>query len=69
MNDYKIRIPSYLGSAAITSAASYFNDDAAIRSAQRLAGNRSFEVWRGLDRIYPTRAKPNRTPRFNQPVA
>ena len=55
MNGYEIRILDTHGSAAITSAATYYNDDAAIRSAKKLAKNRQFEVWRGLNRIFPSR--------------
>jgi hypothetical protein len=66
---YEIRILNSHGSAAITSAATYYNDDAAIRSAQKLAKNCRFEVWRGLNRIFPSRTKPTGTPQPNRPVA
>ena len=55
MEIYEIRILNSHGSAAITSAATYYNADAAIRSAQKLAKNCRFEVWRGLNRIFPSR--------------
>jgi hypothetical protein len=69
MNGYEIRILNTHGSAAIASAATYYNDDAAICSAQKLARNRQFEVWRGLNRIFPSRTKLPGTPQPNRPVA
>ena len=39
-------------------AAIHLNDDAAIRSARKLAHAHRFEVWRGMDCIYGTEGAP-----------
>jgi hypothetical protein len=36
----------------------HLNDHAAVRAAKKFAGDRSFEVWRGLDCIYGTPKAP-----------
>jgi hypothetical protein len=52
MHEYEIRIFRSPGSAAIISAEIQLNDNAAIRSARKLAEGRTFEVWRGMNCIY-----------------
>ncbi|HWX90767.1 MAG TPA: hypothetical protein VNY75_10700 [Rhizomicrobium sp.] len=51
MEDYEIRILSDGRTQAVIEAM-HLNDHAAIRAAQKYAGGKSFEVWRGLDCIY-----------------
>jgi hypothetical protein len=60
MHQYEIRILRDDGSTAIIAADIQLNDDAAIRSARRIARGRRFEVWRGMDCIQPS-APPNQT--------
>ena len=55
MHEYEIRVLSS-GHAALIVAEIYLNDQAAIRSARKFAGDRPFEVWRGVDCIYPPAA-------------
>jgi len=58
MHEYEIRVLSS-GHAALIAEEIHLNDDAAIRSARKLAGDRPFEVWRGVDCIYaPAKASP-----------
>jgi hypothetical protein len=68
MQDYEIRVLNKSSAPSINYAATFFNDDAAIRSARSLAKTRPFEVWRGLDRIYRSNAVTNATP-LERPVA
>ncbi len=53
MHEYEIRILSARHTIAIIEEV-HFNDHGAVRSAKKLAGDRHFEVWRGLDCIYGT---------------
>ncbi|HEY8255208.1 MAG TPA: hypothetical protein VIG39_11230 [Rhizomicrobium sp.] len=56
MHQYEIRILRNDGSTAIIAADLQLDDDAAIRSARRIARGRRFEVWRGMDCIQPAAA-------------
>ena len=51
MHQYEIRILRDDGSTAIIAADLQLDDDAASRSALRIARGRRFEVWRGMDCI------------------
>ena len=51
MHNYEIRVLSSGHLVAIIEQ-TYLNDHAAVRAARKYAGNRSFEVWRGVDCIY-----------------
>jgi hypothetical protein len=51
MHEYQIRVLSSGHPIAVIEA-THLSDHAAMRSARDLAGNRPFEVWRGLDCIY-----------------
>ena len=68
MREYEIRVLSS-GHVALIVEEIHFNDHAAIRSARKYAGDRPFEVWRGVDCIYapaktpPTNAGPDHAPR------
>jgi hypothetical protein len=53
MKPYEIRILKSFGSPTIISAENHLNDESALRSGQRLADGRQFEVWRGDIRIHP----------------
>ena len=56
MHEYQIRVLSS-GHPIDIIEAMHLSDDVAMRSAKNLAGDRPFEVWRGLDCIYtPPRA-------------
>jgi hypothetical protein len=68
MQDHEIRVLNKSSAPSINYAATFFNDDAAIRSARSLAKTRPFEVWRGLDRIYRSSAVTGATP-LERPVA
>ena len=57
MREYEIRVLQEGTLSAIISAEIQVSDRAAIRSAQRMARGRKFEVWRGADCIY----KPDST--------
>jgi hypothetical protein len=58
MEDYEIRILSE-GHTQTVIEALHLNDHAAIRAAQKYAGGKPFEVWRGLDCIYSPPASPH----------
>ena len=49
MGEYEIRV---FGRSQTVIEVMHLNDHAAIRAAKKLAGDRPFEVWRGLDCIY-----------------
>jgi hypothetical protein len=68
MEDYEIRILSE-GHTQTVIEAMHLNDHAAIRAAQKFAGGKSFEVWRGLDCIYspPASAQPPASPPAPRP--
>ena len=51
MHEYEIRVVSS-GHAIVVIEEMHISDHAAVRSAKKLAGDRPFEVWRGLDCIY-----------------
>jgi len=53
MHEYEIRVLS-AGHTAIILEEVHLSDHAAVRSARKFAGERAFEVWRGLDCIYET---------------
>ena len=58
MREYEIRVLSS-GHATLIIEQTHINDQAAVRSARKFAGNRPFEVWRGVDCIYsPAKASP-----------
>jgi hypothetical protein len=56
MHEYEIRILHDDGTPALICEEVQLNDQAAIRSASRMALGRPFEVWRGLDCIRPVPA-------------
>ena len=58
MDEYEIRILRDDGSTALIAAGTHLNDNAAIRSARKLARAHKFEVWRGMDCIYGTEGAP-----------
>lgn len=51
MHEYEIRVLS-AGHAVFIIEEMHLSDHAAVRSAKKFAGDRTFEVWRGLDCIY-----------------
>jgi len=53
MHEYEIRVLS-AGHTVIIIEETHLSDHAAVRSGRKPAGDRSFEVWRGLDCIYET---------------
>jgi hypothetical protein len=62
MHEYQIRVLSS-GHPIVIDDAMHPDDHAAMKSARTLAGDRPFEVWRGLDCIYAppkTRLTPTR---------
>jgi hypothetical protein len=52
MHEYEIRLLRADSSTATIIETTYFNDDAAISFAQKIAGARPFEVWRDLDCLH-----------------
>jgi len=60
MYEYEIRVLSS-GHPIVITEAMHLSDHEAVRSARNLAGERLFEVWRGLDCIYAP-AKPHLVP-------
>ena len=52
MDEYEIRVLNSNGTCSAIIEQIQLNDHAAIRSAQRIAKEKKFEVWRGLDCIY-----------------
>jgi hypothetical protein len=59
MHEYEIRVLSAGRTVLITSQIQ-LSDHAAIRSGKKIAADKPFEVWRGLDCIYgrPVPAEP-----------
>jgi hypothetical protein len=51
MREYEIRVLS-AGQIILITSQLQVNDHAAIRSAQTIAADRPFEVWRGMDCVY-----------------
>lgn len=51
MREYEIRVLSS-GHATLIIEQTHLSDHAAVRTARKFAGDRHFEVWRGLDCIY-----------------
>jgi hypothetical protein len=58
MGEYEIRILRADGRAAIITYEIQLNDNAAIRSALKIANGRKVEIWRGTDCIYGTGPVP-----------
>jgi hypothetical protein len=58
MGEYEIRILRTDGRAAIITYEIQLNDNAAIRSALKIANGRKVEIWRGMDCIYGTGSAP-----------
>lgn len=58
MQEYEICILHNDGSRSMIAIEILFSDHAAVRSAQRLAQGRKFEIWRGSDCIYGHTAGP-----------
>lgn len=58
VREYEIRILRSDGTCSAIIEQIQLNDHAAIRSAQKMARERSFEVWRGLDCIYGASGRP-----------
>jgi hypothetical protein len=52
MQEYEIRILHADRTTDAVLEVRHLNDNAAIRSARKIAEARPFEVWRGLDCIY-----------------
>lgn len=68
MHEYEVRVLSS-GHAIFIIEEIHLSDHAAMRSAKNLAGEKAFEVWRGLDCIYAPN-KPPQSPRHqNSPMA
>lgn len=55
MDQYPICLMDDDGRTALIVAAIHLNDNAAVRSAQKIANRRKFEVWKGMECIYGTR--------------
>ncbi|HEX2613629.1 MAG TPA: hypothetical protein VHO02_08550 [Fibrobacteria bacterium] len=55
MHEYEIRILNSDGSVALICEEIQLHDNAAIRSASRMALGRPFEVWRGIECIRSAR--------------
>lgn len=51
MHEYRIQVLSS-GHPIVVIESMHLNDHEAVRSARDIAGDRSFEVWRGLDCIH-----------------
>jgi hypothetical protein len=52
MHDYEIRILNSKFASSALVEMMQASDEAAIRSAERMANGRAVEVWRGLDCVY-----------------
>lgn len=65
MQEYEIRILRADGGTATVFEGIYLSDHSAIRAAKRMAEERRFEVWRGMDCIYGGHytASPDAPPR------
>jgi hypothetical protein len=55
MPEFEIRILRGDGSTALIAAASYASDFDATHSARKIARDRAFEVWHGMNCVYRTR--------------
>lgn len=62
MHEFETRILRPDGGPTLITTEVRLNDNAAIRSAQKLANGRKFEVWRGVDCIYGAGAIPDPVP-------
>ena len=51
MHEYEIRVFQAKGAPAIITSEVQLSDQAALRSARKMADGRPFEVWRGLECI------------------
>jgi hypothetical protein len=70
MEYYEIHILYDDGKTALVTSASHLNDNAAIRSARKIARTRKFEVWRGMNCVYGTAGAPViNLPTRNRPEA
>ncbi|HET7083851.1 MAG TPA: hypothetical protein VFI23_03710 [Rhizomicrobium sp.] len=57
MHEYEIRVLS-AGHTVLILEETHLSDHAAVRSGRKFAGDKAFEVWRGLDCIYaPPKAR------------
>jgi hypothetical protein len=54
MEKYEIHVMDDDGRTDLILAAIHLNDNAAVRSGQKIAHGHKFEVWRGMDCIYGT---------------
>jgi hypothetical protein len=59
MHDYEIRILNGKGGSLAYVEILEPSDNAAIRSAERMARGRPVEVWRGIDRVYRSDEPPS----------
>ena len=58
MREYEIRVLSS-GHATLIIEQTHLSDHAAVRAARKFAGDRPFEVWRGVDCIFaPAKTAP-----------
>jgi hypothetical protein len=68
MQEYEIRIVSE-GNRHTVIEVRHLNDNAAVRSAKKLADGRPFEVWRDLDCVYGTASLPREPGNNASPTA
>lgn len=61
MHNYEIRILRNNGSTSLAVRHRHLDDNAAIRSARKLAQGARFEVWRGLHCVYGIEAVHSET--------
>ena len=52
MDLYEIRVLDDDGATALIFAAIHLNNNTAIRSAEKIAHGRRFEVWKGMDCVH-----------------
>ena len=70
MRHYDIRVLGDDGKTALILSEYRTNDHAAVRTAQRIAHGRKFEIWRGMECVYGLDATPvPKPPTPNRPAA
>jgi len=65
MREYEIRVLSG-GHPTLIIEEVHLSDHSAVRSARKFAGERPFEVWRGIDCIYAAAEAPQAAANIRQ---
>lgn len=61
MKHYEIRVFNKVGRTSLIYHQIHLGDRAAIVAAMEIAGDRAFDVWRGMDCIFAGQVLPDQT--------